>query len=116
MPTNTVNLLDVNPLERITGDVAISQFNYESIMNALVQWDNSRNDSITVRLATRTEPYFVDYVIHTKYYYDKNYGVINSSVLLQPNGFAYKNRLQMVVSEGESVTLRINTVNNGNTT
>ena len=116
MPTNTVNLLDVNPLERITGDVAISQFNYESIMNALVQWDNSRNDSITVRLATRTEPYFVDYVIHTKYYYDKNYGVINSAVLLQPNGFAYKNRLQMVVSEDESVTLRINTVNNGNTT
>ena len=116
MPTNTVNLLDINPLERITGDVAISQFNYESIMNALVQWDNSRNDSITVRLATRTEPYFVDYVIHTKYYYDKNYGVINSAVLLQPNGFAYKNRLQMVVSEDESVTLRINTVNNGNTT
>lgn len=116
MPSNKLNLLDVNPLERITGDVAISQFNYESIMNALVQWDNSRNDSITVRLATRTDPYFVDYVLHTKYYYDKNYGVINSAVLLQPNGFAYKNRIKMPSSIEDAVTLRINAVDSGDTT
>ncbi len=116
MPTNTVNLLDVNPLERITGDIAISQHNYESIMNALVQWDNSRNDSITVRLATRTEPYFVDYVLHTKYYYDKNYGTINSAVLLDAGQYAYANRLKMPTAYGDALTLRINARNVGDTT
>ena len=115
MPTNRVNLLDVNPLERITGDVAISQFNYESILNGLVQWDQSHNDKITIRLATRTDPYFVDYTIPTKYFYDKNYGTINSAVLLAADNFAYKNRMKMTVSSGDPVTLRINAVDAGNT-
>jgi len=115
MPTNRVNLLDVNPLERITGDVAISQFNYESIMNGLVQWDQSHNDNITIRLATRTDPYFVDYTIPTKYFYDKNYGTINSAVLLEPKAYAYKNRVKLPVSIEDPVTLRINAVDVGDT-
>ena len=40
MSTN-LNLADINPLEHITGDIAISQANYESVMNGLVQWNMS---------------------------------------------------------------------------
>ena len=115
MPTKTVNLMDVNPLERITGDVAISQYNYESVMNGLVQWDQSHTDKITIRLATRTDPYFVDYTIPTKYFYDKNYGSVNSSVLLPTGNFAYKNRVKFAASIGDPVTLRINATDVGDT-
>ena len=113
MASKQLDLLDVNPLEHITGDVAISQYNYESVMNGLVQWDQSRADKVTIRIATRTEPYFVDYTIPTKYFYDKNYGVINTAVLLDPSNFAYKNRMKMTAAKDDDVTLRINSVDTG---
>lgn len=114
MSSNTYSILDLNPLEHITGDVAISQYNYTSIMNALTQWDQSKMDNITVRLATRTG--FVDYVIHTKYYYDKNYGAVASETLLQPGSFAYANRTKVSAAVGDQVTVRVNAMDIGNTT
>ena len=113
MASKQLDLLDVNPLEHITGDVAISQHNYESVLNGLVQWDQSRADKVTIRIATRTEPYFVDYTIPTKYFYDKNYGVINTAVLLPSTNFAYKNRMKMTAAMGDNITLRVNSVDNG---
>lgn len=116
MSNSQINLLDVNPLERITGDIAISQSNYESIMNGLVQWDQSKNDTVTIRLATRTDPYFVDYKIPTKYFYDKTYGTVNTEVLLEPQCFAYTRRVHLAAARGDDVTLRINSIDNGDTT
>lgn len=113
---NSYSILDINPLEHITGDVAISQYNYNSIMNALTQWDQSKMDNITVRLATRTSPYFVDYVIHTKYYYDKNYGSIASETLLQPSSFSYTNRVKISAAKDDLMKVRVNVMNAGGTT
>ena len=110
-----VSILDVNPLQHLTTDAAISQYNYESIMNGLVQWDQSRLDNITIRLAIRTDPYFVDYVLHTKYYYDKTYGSTASEPLLSVNGFAYDHRMNFVLAKGDLSTVRINVVDNGGT-
>ena len=115
MSIKAMNLLDTNPLEHITGDVAISQYNYESILNGLVQWDQCKSDTITIRVATKTEPYFVDYEIPTKYFYDKNYGDINSETFLATRSFAYTNRMKMAVAQGDQVTLRINVRDNGDT-
>lgn len=110
-----VSILDINPLQHLTTDAAISQHNYESIMNGLVQWDQSKLDSITVRLATRTDPYFVDYVLHTKYYYDKVYGAVSSETLLEPRCFAYSNKYNFTVSKDDLVKLRVNSIDNGGT-
>lgn len=116
MSIKNENILDVNPLSHITSDIAISQANYESVLNGLVQWDNSKNDTITIRLATRSDPYFVDYVLHTKYYYDKNYGVINSDILLPVNMFSYENRVNLSATSDDEITLRVNVANDGDTT
>lgn len=110
-----VSILDINPLQHLTTDAAISQYNYESIMNGLVQWDQSKMDSITVRLAIRTEPYFVDYVLHTKYYYDKTYGSVASEIMLDVNKFAYDHRVNFAVAKDDKVKLRVNVVDNGGT-
>jgi len=111
-----LNLTDVNPLEHITGDVAISQYNYESIMNGLVQWNMSKMDNVTIRVATRTDPYFVDYVIPTKYFYDKTYGNMASETGLSVGYYAYNNREQFGVAKDDNVVIRTNVPDNGGTT
>lgn len=113
--TKPVSILDINPLQHLTTDAAISQYNYESIMNGLVQWDQSKLDSITIRLAIRTDPYFVDYVLHTKYYYDKTYGSTASEIMLEPERFAYDHRVNFAIAKDDNVKLRVNVVDNGGT-
>ena len=111
----SVSVLDINPLQHLTTDAAISQYNYESVMLGLVQWDQSKSDSITIRLAIRTAPYFVDYILHTKYYYDKTFGTTSSETLLAPNGFAYGHYVPFTLAVNDQATLRVNAVNNGDT-
>lgn len=107
------NVLDINPLEHLTGDIAKSQFNYESILNGLVNWNNSKDDIITIRLATTSEPWFRDINLHTRYYYSKSAGATFSEKALNPNRFAYNSRYQMVAGVDEEVVLRINARNLG---
>lgn len=64
---NITNIRDINPLEHLTSDVAKSRYNYESILNGIVEWSNSKLENVTVRLATDHAPYFVDYTFPTKY-------------------------------------------------
>ena len=113
--TKPISILDANPLEHITGDIAISQYNYESVLNGLVQWNMSKADNITIRVATRTDPYFVDYVIPTKYFYDRHYGSVVSERFLAPTLFSVDNKMTMVAASGDNVTLRVNAENTGNT-
>ena len=112
MSTN-LSLTDINPLEHITGDIAISQYNYESIMKGLVQWNMSKLDNVTIRVATRTDPYFVDYVIPTKYFYDRTYGNVASETLLDSGLFAYNNREQIGIAKDDNMVVRVSVSNNG---
>ena len=114
MSTN-LNLSDINPLEHITGDIAISQANYESVMNGLVQWNMSKMDNITIRVATRTDPYFVDYVIPTKYFYDHTYGNVSSDTLLPSGRLSYNNREQLGIAKDDNIVIRVNVADNGGT-
>lgn len=89
------SILDVNPLEHLSSDIAISNYNYESIMNGLVGWNNSKQSTITIRLATNTPPYYVDYVIPTRYSYDTNSGSSSAAKGLKTGEFSYTGRYQM---------------------
>ena len=64
--TARVNIRDINPLEHLTSDLAKARFNYESILNGLVEWNSSKLDNVTVRLMCDTEPGIVDYTFPTK--------------------------------------------------
>ena len=61
------------PLEKLGSDVARNQFNYESILNGLVAWNNTTEDEVTIRLTMGTSPYYWDYRIPSKK------SIINSS-------------------------------------
>ena len=111
----SIGILDVNPLEHLSADIAISQKNYESILNGLVRWDSSKEDTITIRLSTRTEPYIVDYPIHTKYYYDKTYGGATSLPFIASSSLAYDAKTVVAAAIDDNLTIRVNVVDVGDT-
>jgi len=61
------------PLETLGSDIARNQFNYESILNGLIAWDNTTEDEVIIRLTIGTDPWYWDYRIPSKK------SVINSS-------------------------------------
>ena len=64
--TNRVNIRDINPLEHLTSDLSKAMFNYKSMLNGLVEWNNSKLANVTVRLMCDTDPGIVDYTFPTK--------------------------------------------------
>ena len=106
-----ISTLEANPLGHVTGDLAISQFNYESILNGLVEWDSSHSDKVTIRLATNADPYFVDYTFGTKYAMHTNDGNNAITSFLDPGCFAYNERTKFAAmydkENPDSISVRI---------
>ena len=54
------------PIESIGRDIARNNYNYETIFNALMEWNNSDKDYVNVRLTKNSAPYFHTWTIPTK--------------------------------------------------
>jgi len=64
--TQFTNIGAAFPLEKLGSDIARNEFNYQSILNGLIAWDKSTDDTVTIRLTKDTDPYYEDYTIPTK--------------------------------------------------
>lgn len=64
--TQLTNIGAAFPLEKLGSDIARNEFNYQSILNGLIEWDKSTDDTVTIRLTKDTDPYYEDYTIPTK--------------------------------------------------
>ena len=91
MGTQQVNIRDINPLEHLTADLSKARFNYESMLNGLVEWNNSKLKNVTVRLMCDTEPGFVDYTFPTKRSSEGNGGNIADPYSWE-NSYSYTQR------------------------
>lgn len=91
MGTQQINIRDINPLEHLTADLAKARFNYQSILNGLVEWNNSKLKNVTVRLMCDTEPGFVDYTFPTKRSSEGNGGNIADPYSWE-NSYSYAQR------------------------
>lgn len=91
MGTQQVNIRDINPLEHLTADLAKARFNYESILNGLVEWNDSKLTNVTVRLMCDTEPGFVDYTFPTKRLSEGNGGNVADPYSWE-NSYSYAQR------------------------
>lgn len=91
MGTQQVNIRDINPLEHLTADLSKARFNYESMLNGLVEWNNSKLKNVTVRLMCDTEPGFVDYTFPTKRSSEGNGGNIADPYSWE-NSYSYAQR------------------------
>lgn len=54
------------PLEKLGSDIARNNYNYQSILNGLIEWNNSTEDVVNIRLTKDTDPYYEDYQIPSK--------------------------------------------------
>lgn len=108
MGTTQINIRDVNPLEHLTSDLAKARFNYESILNGLVEWNSSRLRNVTVRLMCDSDPGFVDYTFPTKAG-SENAGVNSADPESTDGTFSYSNRYEIsaMVSDDPSMSDRV---------
>ena len=60
------NVKNAFPLENLASDIARNNFNYQSVLSGLIEWNTSKADTVTIRLSKDTNPYFEDYTIPTK--------------------------------------------------
>jgi len=65
--TEFTNIGAAFPLEKLGSDIARNEFNYQSILNGLIEWDKSQEDTVTIRLTKDSDPYYEDYTIPTKF-------------------------------------------------
>ena len=65
MTTNT-NIGYAFPLEKLGSDIARNDYNYQSILNGLIEWNNSNDDNVKIRLTKDSTPWFEDYIIPSK--------------------------------------------------
>ena len=54
------------PLEKLGSDIARNNYNYQSILNGLIEWNNTTADTVNIRLTKDTDPWFEDYQIPSK--------------------------------------------------
>ena len=108
------------PIESIGRDIARNNYNYESIFNALMEWNNSEKDYATVRLMKNSAPYFHTWNFPTKKAQSKT-ASISLITPVAPNAFDLDGEYGMVAAtdateEGkDDVVIRINVVNSGGT-
>ena len=63
---STQNTAQQFPLEHLGSKLARNNFNFESILNSLVNWDKTDQSHVTVRIATDSAPFYQDYIIPSK--------------------------------------------------
>ncbi len=137
MVTSNSNIGSAFPLENLESDIARNNYNYESILNGLIHWDNTSDDNVVIRLSTSVNPYYIDYIIPSKRFIDNKSkeAVINLSVL--SGEFADISNTNAIINEllyggsseqlldtswipdqydlGDVVTFKVNVKNNGGT-
>jgi hypothetical protein len=108
------------PIESIGRDIARNNYNYESIFNALMEWNNSDKDYVAVRLMKNSAPHFHTWTFPTKKAQSKTASISLVSPIAS-NAFDLDGEYGMVAAtdsteEGkDDVVIRINVVNSGGT-
>lgn len=63
---SNVNIGNAFPLEKLDSDISRNNYNYQSILNGLIKWNNSSDDTVAIRLTKDSAPWFEDYIIPSK--------------------------------------------------
>ena len=119
--TNRINIRDINPLEHLTSDLSKAMFNYKSMLNGLVEWNNSKLANVTVRLMCDADPGIVDYTFPTKKSSD-GFGTNAADPDTDAGAFSYLYKIPLagMVAEypeyNDKIDLRVTVTENGGST
>jgi len=131
--TTNANIGQAFPLEHLASDIARNNYNYQSILNGLVTWNNTDQEEVVIRISTDVDPFFHDYVIPSKKSIcnvNNNEGTIFSEII-DVGSFAESSRINSVLyggsfvnvppwtpdpdDLGDLVTFRMTVIDNGGT-
>lgn len=117
------NIGQAFPLESLGSDVARNGFNYQSILNGLIEWDKTNSEQVIIRLAKDTDPYYEDFIIPSKKsVFDLNSYLSITTGVVYNNNFAIGSVLDVayyggtqfdVTDPGDIITLRVTVADNG---
>ena len=63
---SNINIGNAFPLEKLGSDISRNNYNYQSILNGLIEWNNTSSDTVRIRLTKDSDPWFEDYIIPSK--------------------------------------------------
>ena len=63
---SNINIGNAFPLEKLGSDISRNNYNYQSILNGLVEWNSTPNNTVKIRLTKDSDPWYEDYVIPSK--------------------------------------------------
>lgn len=122
MSTQT-NIGKAFPLESLGSDIARNSFNYQSILNGLIEWNVTSEDTVLIRLAKDTSPWYQDFqipskksVFSTNGYMSSHKGVLGSKFFSVPslmNIATYGGTIGDPEDMGDIITLRLAVRNAG---
>lgn len=99
--TSKTNIGQAFPLESLGSDIARSSFNSQSIINGLIEWDKSNEDTCMIRLAKDTAPWYEDFQIPTKKsVFTANTYMGSQKGIIYPNAFSVSSLLDVAVYGG----------------
>jgi hypothetical protein len=90
------------PLEHLTSDLARSNYNIKSMMDGMVRWQTTEEDSVQITLAIDSAPWYCTYQIPSR----KNMGVnetkpVSSDEVVYSKCFANAMRVPLVATGGK---------------
>lgn len=103
MVVQNTNIGNAFPLEALASDLSRNQFNYQSILNGLIEWDSTTEDSVVIRLTKDSDPWYEDLSIPSKKAtFELN--TVNSQLLgnVKNGNFAMDSLLDLTLYGGSS--------------
>ena len=103
MPSN-INIGHAFPLEKLGSEIARNEYNYQSILNGLIAWNNTTEDEVIIRLTKDTDPWYEDYIIPSKKsVFDTSTFKCNTEGSIGAGLFAVDCKLESALSGGSRV-------------
>lgn len=105
MATNA-NIGYAFPFEKLGSDIARNEYNYQSILNGLIAWNNTTENDVTIRLTKDTDPWYEDYTIPSKKsIFDTSTFQCTTSGAVGSDLFAVGCKLETAVSGGSKIQI-----------
>lgn len=114
------------PLESLGSDIARNSFNYQSILNALIEWNTTSEDTVMVRLSKDSAPWYEDMEIPSKKSIFSSNSLTSKQIGILSSGLysvgslldvaAYGGTYGSSIDIGDVMTIRLSVSDSGKTT
>lgn len=101
---SNINIGNAFPLEKLGSDISRNNYNYQSILNGLIEWNKTPNDTVKIRLTKDSDPWYEDYIIPSKQAaFNANTLTKEVTAITQPECISINSKMNIVLSGGSRI-------------